>query len=113
MLAHVKARDRNGGLVILASHALLAITGLRPRGVLDRLPGTRVARLAETCGATPPAVRHGHVATSLDDRGHAGEGEYVLDVFIPTPIRAQRTDEARGMDRTGPRSRRKHRNILV
>ena len=99
--------------MILASHPLLAIQGLRPRGVLDRLPSKRVARLAETGGAKPPEVRHGHVATSLDDRGHAGEGESVLDVFIPTPIRAQRTNEARGMHRTCPRSRRKHRNILV
>jgi hypothetical protein len=108
-----KGQGPYGGLVILASPALLAITGLRPLGVLDRLPGNLVERLAETCGATPPAVRHGHVATALDDRGHTGEGESVLDVFIPTPIRAQRTDEARGMHRTGPRSRRKKRKILV
>jgi hypothetical protein len=99
--------------VILASHALLVIKGLRPPRVLDRLPGKLVKRLAERCGAKPPEVRHGHVATSLDDRGNTGEGEQVLNVFIPTPIRAQRADEARGMDRTCPRSRRKHRNILV
>ncbi len=99
--------------MILASHALLAIKGLRPPGVLDRLPGKLVERLAEKCGAKPPEVRHGHFATSLDDRGNAGEGQQVLDVFIPTPIRAQRTDQARGMDRTGPRQRRKNRKILV
>jgi hypothetical protein len=52
-----------GGLMILASHALLAIKGLRPPGVLDRLPGKLVERLAETCGATPPEVRHAHFAT--------------------------------------------------
>ena len=89
--------------MILAPHALLAIKGLRPLRVLDRLPGKLVERLAEKCGAKPPEVRHGHVATALDDRGHAGEGEQVLDMFIPTPIRAQRTDEARGVHRTGPR----------
>jgi hypothetical protein len=102
-----------GGLVILASPALLAIQGLRPRRVLDRLPGTRVARWAETCGAKPPEVRHDRFATPFDDRGNAGKGEQVLDVFIPTPIWAQRADEARGMHRTGSWSRRKHRNILV
>jgi hypothetical protein len=77
-----------GGLVILASPALLAIQGLRPRGVLDGLPGTLVARLAEQCGAKPPEVCHGRFATSLHDRGHAGEGSQVRDVLIPTPIRA-------------------------
>jgi hypothetical protein len=61
-------------LVILASHALLAIKGLRPLGVLDRLPGELVERLAEKFGAKPPEVRHGHVATSLYDRGNASEG---------------------------------------
>jgi hypothetical protein len=99
--------------VILAPHALLAIKSLRPVGVLDRLPGKRMERLAETCGAKPPEVRHRHVATSLDDRGHAGEGEPVLDAFIPTPIRAQRTDEASGVHRTSPRSRRNNRQLLV
>ena len=88
--------------MILASRALLAIKGLRPLGVLDGLPSKLVERLAEKCGAKPAEVRHGHVATSLDDRGDAGKGEPVLDAFIPTPICAQRTDEARGMDRTGP-----------
>jgi hypothetical protein len=34
-------------LVILASHALLAIKSLRPLGVLDGLPGKLVERLAE------------------------------------------------------------------
>jgi hypothetical protein len=100
-------------LVILAPPALWAIKSLRPPGVLERLPSKRVARLAETGGAKPPEGRHGHVATSLDDRGHTGEGEHVLDVCIPTPIRAQRADQARGVDGTGPRSRRKHRNIRV
>jgi hypothetical protein len=95
--------------VILAAHALLAIKGLRPLGVLDGLPGTLVERLAETCGATPPEVYPGRFATSLHDRGNAGEGEHVLDVLIPTPIRAQRTHEARGMHRICPRSRRKKR----
>ena len=85
--------------MILASRALLAIKGLRPLGVLDGLPSKLVERLAEKCGAKPPEVRHGHFATSLDDRGNAGEGEQVLDVLIPNPIRAQRTDEARGMRR--------------
>src|SRR5262249_40910096 len=27
-----------------------------------------------------------------------GEGQYILDALIPSPIRAQRTDHARGMD---------------
>jgi hypothetical protein len=74
--------------VILASHALLAIQGLRPLGVLDGLPGTLVARLAEQCGAKPPEVCHGRFATSRHDRGHAGEGSPVRDGLIPTPIRA-------------------------
>jgi hypothetical protein len=77
-----------GGLVILASPALLAIQGLRPRGVLDGLTGTLVARLAEQCGAQPPEVCHGRFATSRHDRGHAGEGSPVRDGLIPTPIRA-------------------------
>ena len=98
----LKGQGSYSGLVILASHALLAIKGLRPRGVLDGLPGKLVERLAETCGAKPPEVRHGRFATSLDDRGNAGEGQQVLDVLIPTPIRAQRTDQARGMDRALP-----------
>ena len=84
-------------LVILAPHALLAIKSFRPPGVLERLPGKLVERLAEKRGAKPPEVRHGHVATALDDRGNTGEGKPVLNVFIPTPIRAQRTDAARGM----------------
>src|SRR4029450_2051168 len=109
----LKGQGSYGGLVILASHALLAIKGLRPLGVWDGLPGTLVERLAETCGAKPPDVGHGRFATSLHDRGHAGEGEQVLDVLIPTPIRAQRTDQARGMHRACPRSRRKDRTILV
>jgi hypothetical protein len=100
----LKREGPHGGLVILASPALLVIKGLRPPGVLDRLPGKLVERLAEKCGAEPPEVGHAHFATALHDRGHAGEGEPVLDVFIPTPIRAQRTDEARGVHRTGPRS---------
>ena len=88
----LKGQGSYGGLVILAPHALLAIKSFRPLGVLDRLPSKLMERLAEKCGAKPPEVRHGHFATSLDDRGNAGEGEQVLDVFIPTPIRAQRTD---------------------
>src|SRR3712207_5839926 len=99
--------------MILAAPTLLVIKGLSPPGVLDRLPGTRVERLAEECGAKPPEVRHGHVATALDDRGHTGEGAQVLHVFIPAPIPAQRADEARGMDRTGARQRGKNREILV
>ena len=99
--------------MILASPTLLVIKGLRPPGVLDGLPGKLVERLAEKCGTKPPEVRHGHFAPSLDDRGNAGEGKSVLHVVIPTPIRAQRTDEARGMHRTCPRQRRKKREILV
>ena len=84
----LKGQGSYGGLVILASPALLAIKSLRPLGVLDGLPGKLVERLAETCGATPPEVCHGRLATARHDRGNAGEGEQVLDVFIPTPIRA-------------------------
>ena len=69
--------------MILASPTLLVIKGLCPLGVLDRLPSKLMERLAEKCGAKPPEVRPGHVATSLDDRGNAGEGEQVLAVFIP------------------------------
>jgi hypothetical protein len=47
--------------MILASPTLLVIKGLRPPGVLDRLPGKFVERLAETCGAKPSEVRHGHL----------------------------------------------------
>jgi hypothetical protein len=71
----LKGQGAYGGLVILASHALLAIKGLRPLGVLDGLPGTRVERVAETCGAKPPEVRHGHFAAPLRDRSNAGEGQ--------------------------------------
>ena len=71
----LKGQGSYGGLVILASHALLAIKGLRPLGVLDGLPGKLVERLAEKCGAKPPEVRHGRFATSFHDRGNAGEGQ--------------------------------------
>jgi hypothetical protein len=109
----LKSQGPHGGLVICASHALLARKGLRPPGVLDRWPGTLVERLAETCRATPPDVCHGRFATSRHERGKAGEGESVLDVLLPPPIRAQRTDEARDVHRTGPRPRRQNRAILV
>ena len=84
----LKGQGAYGGLVILAAQALLAIKGLRPLGMLDRLLGTCVKRLAEEFGATPPEVGHGRLATSLHDRGHAGEGSPVRDGLIPTPIRA-------------------------
>src|SRR3712207_3387077 len=99
--------------MILAAPTLLVIKGLRPPGVLDRLPGKLMERLAEEFGAKPAEVRHGHVTTALDDRGNTGEGEQVLHVFIPAPIPAQCADEARGMDRTSPRQRRKNREILM
>ena len=90
--------------MILASHALLAIKGLRPPGVLDKLPGKLGERLAETCGAKPPEVRHGHVATALDDRGNASEGEPVLDVFIPAPTSTASSGRPTSWPRTGSTS---------
>jgi hypothetical protein len=61
--------------VILASPALLAIKGFRPPGVLERLAGQLMERLAETCGAKPPEVCHRRFATPFDDRGDTGEGQ--------------------------------------
>jgi hypothetical protein len=99
--------------VIFASHALLAVKGFRPLGVLDRLAGKLMERLAETCGATPPEVCHRRFAAPFDDRGDAGEGQYILNALLAGPIRAQRTDQARGMDGPCPRQRRKPLNIRV
>ena len=98
----LKGQGSYGGLVILASHALSGDKRPSPTGSVGWTARQTHGTIGGEIFGNPPEVCHRRLATAFHDRGDAGEGQEIFDVLMPRPIRAQRTDEARGMDRACP-----------